>query len=66
MIEGQRLADEHAKPGLIGRLFRIGNTIEGVGKLLHRHGWSVQVPIRRALERDERPSRLGRLRCGRQ
>ncbi|WP_408962687.1 winged helix-turn-helix domain-containing protein [Nonomuraea angiospora] len=23
------------------------------GKLLHRHGWSVQVPARRALERDE-------------
>ncbi|MEV0228130.1 winged helix-turn-helix domain-containing protein [Nonomuraea sp. NPDC050786] len=38
---------------LIGRLFHIGYTIEGVGKLLHRHGWSVQVPARRALERDE-------------
>jgi putative transposase len=24
-----------------------------VGKLLHRHGWSVQVPAWRALERDE-------------
>ncbi|WP_433432938.1 helix-turn-helix domain-containing protein [Nonomuraea sp. CA-141351] len=24
-----------------------------MGKLLHRHGWSVQVPARRALERDE-------------
>jgi transposase len=38
---------------LIGRLFHIGYTIEGVGKLLHRHGWSVQVPSRRAIERDE-------------
>jgi hypothetical protein len=38
---------------LIGRLFPIGYTIEGVGKLLHRHGWSVQVPARRAIERDE-------------
>ncbi|MGV9386806.1 helix-turn-helix domain-containing protein [Nonomuraea sp. NPDC003707] len=38
---------------LIGRLFHIGYTIEGVGKLVHRHGWSVQVPSRRALERDE-------------
>jgi transposase len=38
---------------LIGRLFHIGYTIEGVGKLLHRHGWSVQVASRRALERDE-------------
>ncbi|MEV6150584.1 winged helix-turn-helix domain-containing protein [Nonomuraea sp. NPDC052129] len=38
---------------LIGRLFHLGYTIEGVGKLLHRHGWSVQVPVQRALERDE-------------
>ncbi|GAA1633111.1 hypothetical protein GCM10009733_032540 [Nonomuraea maheshkhaliensis] len=38
---------------LIGKLFHIGYTIEGVGKLLRRHGWSVQVPARRALERDE-------------
>jgi transposase len=38
---------------LIGRLFHIGYTIEGVGKLPHRHGWSVQVPVRRAIERDE-------------
>jgi transposase len=38
---------------LIGKLFHIGYTIEGVSKLLRRHGWSVQVPARRALERDE-------------
>ncbi|MEV1240756.1 winged helix-turn-helix domain-containing protein [Nonomuraea sp. NPDC050022] len=38
---------------LIGKLFHVGYTIEGVGKLLHRHGWSVQVPVKCALERDE-------------
>ncbi len=38
---------------LIGRLFRLGYTLPGVGKLLHRHGWSIQRPVRRALERDE-------------
>ncbi|MEV0159669.1 helix-turn-helix domain-containing protein [Nonomuraea fuscirosea] len=38
---------------LIGKLFHIGYTIEGVGKLLRRHGWSVEVAARRALERDE-------------
>ncbi|MEU6788825.1 winged helix-turn-helix domain-containing protein [Nonomuraea angiospora] len=38
---------------LIGKLFHIGYAIEGVSKLLRRHGWSVQVPARRALERDE-------------
>jgi transposase len=38
---------------LIGGLFHIGYTIEEVGKLLHRHGWSVQVPVQRALEGDE-------------
>jgi len=38
---------------LIGRLFHVGYTIEGVWKLMRRHGWSCQVPVRRALERDE-------------
>jgi putative transposase len=38
---------------LIGRLFHIGYTVEGVWKLLRRHGWSAQVPVRRALERDD-------------
>ncbi|WP_131770587.1 winged helix-turn-helix domain-containing protein [Candidatus Protofrankia californiensis] len=37
---------------LIGRLFHLGYTVPGVGELLHRHGWSVQQPVRRALERD--------------
>jgi transposase len=38
---------------LIGRLFRTGYTIKGVWKLMRRHGWSCQVPVRRAIERDE-------------
>jgi transposase len=38
---------------LIGRLFRVGYTAEGVWKLMRRHGWSAQVPVRQALERDE-------------
>ncbi|MER5225505.1 winged helix-turn-helix domain-containing protein [Streptomyces flaveus] len=37
---------------LIGRMFHVGYTIQGVWKLLRRHGWSAQVPVRRALERD--------------
>ncbi len=38
---------------LIGKLFHVGYTVEGVWKLLRRHGWSCQVPVRQALERDE-------------
>src|SRR5690242_2840647 len=38
---------------LIGRLLHVGYTIEGTSKLLRRHGWSCQVPVRRAMERDE-------------
>jgi transposase len=38
---------------VIGRMFHIGYTIEGVGKLMRRHGWSVQVPVRQAIEGDE-------------
>jgi transposase len=38
---------------LIGRLFHIGYTVEGTWKLLRRHGWSCQVPVRQAVERDE-------------
>lgn len=38
---------------LIGRTFHVGYTLQGVWKLLRRHGWSAQVPVRRALERDE-------------
>ena len=38
---------------LIGRLFHVGYTPEGVWRLLRRHGWSCQVPVRQAMERDE-------------
>ena len=38
---------------LIGRLFHVGYTIQGVWKLMRRHGWSCQVPARQAMERDE-------------
>jgi transposase len=38
---------------LIGRLFRVGYTVEGTWKLMRRPGWSCQVPVRQALERDE-------------
>ncbi|MEU0236497.1 winged helix-turn-helix domain-containing protein [Nocardiopsis sp. NPDC006198] len=38
---------------LIGRMFHTGYTVQGVWKLLRRHGWSAQIPVRRALERDD-------------
>lgn len=38
---------------LIGRMFHVGYTVQGVWKLMHRHGWSVQRPTRRAIERDD-------------
>lgn len=38
---------------LIGRRFHKSYTEQGVRNLLIRHGWSWQVPARRALERDE-------------
>ena len=37
---------------VIGRRFHISYTLVGVAGLLHRHGWSVQIPARRAVERD--------------
>lgn len=38
---------------VIGRRFHISYTIRGVSLLMHRHGWSRQVPARRAVERDD-------------
>jgi transposase len=38
---------------LIGRTFHIPYTVQGVWKLMRRHGWSWQSPARRAAERDE-------------
>ena len=37
---------------LIGRLFHVRYTLRGVSYLLHRIGYSQQVPTRRAIERD--------------
>jgi transposase len=38
---------------LIGRLFHVRYTERGVSHLLHRMGWTPQVPVHRAAERDE-------------
>jgi transposase len=38
---------------LVRRRFGVGYTLAGMDVLLHRLGWSVQVPARRAAERDE-------------
>ena len=38
---------------LIRWLFGVGYTLRGVSYLLHRIGWTPQVPARRAVERDE-------------
>jgi transposase len=39
---------------LIARLFHVRYTLRGTSYLLHRLGYSPQVPIHRALERDEK------------
>jgi transposase len=38
---------------LIGRLFHVRYTLRGTSYLLHRIGFTPQVPIHRAVERDE-------------
>ncbi len=38
---------------LIGRRFHKSVTLSGVSRMLRRHGWTHQVPARRAVERDE-------------
>ena len=38
---------------LTGRLFRVQYTLRGTSFLLHRLGFSPQVPVHRVLERDE-------------
>src|ERR1035441_10116375 len=38
---------------LIGRLFHLRYTLRGTSYLLHRIGWTPQVPVHRAMERDE-------------
>jgi putative transposase len=39
--------------GVVRGRFGVGYTLAGLDLLLHRIGWSVQVPARRAAERDE-------------
>ncbi|MCA2227734.1 helix-turn-helix domain-containing protein [Nonomuraea aurantiaca] len=39
--------------GLVWELFRVPYTLSGLDYLLHRLGWSWQVPTRRAVERDD-------------
>jgi transposase len=39
--------------GLIARMFHTRYTLRGVSYLLHRMGFSPQVPAHRAIERDE-------------
>jgi transposase len=38
---------------VVRRRFRVDYTLAGLDLLLHRIGWSVQVPARQAAERDE-------------
>jgi winged helix-turn-helix protein len=38
---------------LIGRMFHVSYSLKGVALLLHRMGWTPQVPIHRAAERDD-------------
>jgi len=38
---------------LIARMFGVSYTLRGVSFLLHRNGFTPQVPARRAIERDE-------------
>ncbi|WP_201776753.1 helix-turn-helix domain-containing protein [Allosalinactinospora lopnorensis] len=55
-FQGWTLA--RVKP-LIGRLFHIGYTIQGVWKLLRWHGWSAQVSVRRSKPGTGRHRRSG-------
>jgi winged helix-turn-helix protein len=38
---------------LIGRLFHVGCTVQGTWKVMRRHGWPCQVPVRQAMARGE-------------
>jgi hypothetical protein len=39
---------------LIGRKFHVSYSVSGATRLMHRLGFSPQVPLRRVAERDER------------
>ncbi|WP_329400614.1 winged helix-turn-helix domain-containing protein [Streptomyces lydicus] len=38
---------------MIGRRLHKSMTLSAIARMLHRHGFSHQVPARRAIERDE-------------
>jgi transposase len=38
---------------LIGRMFHVSYSLKGVALLLHRMGWTPQMPAHRAAERDD-------------
>ncbi|WP_412126889.1 helix-turn-helix domain-containing protein [Streptomyces zaomyceticus] len=47
---------------VIRRRLRVGLSVATVWRLLKRHGWSWQAPVRRALERDEHAVELWKKR----
>ncbi len=48
-----RRSDQRWTPARVAELFRTRYTPRGVAYLLRRLGWSPQVPLHRAAERDE-------------
>nr|WP_244953220.1 winged helix-turn-helix domain-containing protein [Streptomyces ipomoeae] len=46
-------------------MFRVGYTVQGVWKLLRRHGWSARAPVRGPWSAARRRSGCGRPGCGR-
>ncbi|MFE6760451.1 winged helix-turn-helix domain-containing protein [Streptomyces sp. NPDC057684] len=50
MLDSARIAE------VVHRRFRVEYTLAGLDLLLHRIDWSVQVPSRKATERDEEKS----------
>jgi transposase len=50
---------------LIGKLFYVGYTVEGVWKLMRRHGWPAWCRCARRWSATIRRWRCGRPRCGR-
>jgi transposase len=38
---------------LIGRMFHVSHSLKGVALVPHRMGWTPQVPVHRAAERDD-------------
>ncbi|WP_260609482.1 winged helix-turn-helix domain-containing protein [Streptomyces sp. WAC 01325] len=49
---------------IVHRRFGVEYTLAGLDLLLHRIGWSVQVPSRKATERDEAKIAPGRTSSG--